>query len=111
MATSSEYIDFVCEFLRPFGAVSARKMFGEYMAYLNGKPVLLVCDNTVYIKKYDALAPFMSDASSGFPYEGAKEHYILDVENSVLMQDVIPILEKLTPIPKIQNKKLKAKAE
>ncbi len=111
MATSSEYIDFVCEFLRPFGTVSARKMFGEYMAYLNGKPVLLVCDNTVYIKKYDALAPFMSDASSGFPYEGAKEHYILDVENSVLMQDVIPILEKLTPIPKIQNKKLKAKAE
>ena len=111
MATSSEYIDFVCEFLRPFGAVSTRKMFGEYMAYLNGKPVLLVCDNTVYIKKYDALAPFMSDAFSGFPYEGAKEHYILDVENSVLMQDVIPILEKLTSIPKKQNKKLKAKAE
>lgn len=106
MATSSEYIDFVCEFLRPFGTVSARKMFGEYMAYLNGKPVLLVCDNTVYIKKYDALAPFMSDSSSGFPYEGAKEHYILDVENSVLMQNVIPILEKLTPIPKKQNKKL-----
>ena len=111
MATSSEYIDFVCEFLRPFGTVSARKMFGEYMAYLNGKPVLLVCDNTVYIKKYDALAPFMSDASSGFPYEGAKEHYILDVENSVLMQNVIPILEKLTSIPKKQNKELKAKAE
>ena len=53
----------------------------------------------------------MSDASSGFPYEGAKEHYILDVENSVLMQDVIPILEKLASIPKKQNKKLKAKAE
>ena len=35
-----------------FGEVWSRKMFGEYMAYLNEKPVLLVCDNTVFVKNF-----------------------------------------------------------
>ncbi len=51
MATSKEYIEFVCEQICRYGAVTYRKMFGEYMAYLNEKPILLVCDNTVYIKR------------------------------------------------------------
>ena len=35
MATTPEYNEFVCERLEPFGAVRSRKMFGEYMVYLN----------------------------------------------------------------------------
>ena len=51
MATSAEYAAFVCEQIAPYGQVRSRKMFGEYMVYLEDKPVLLVCDNTVYVKK------------------------------------------------------------
>ena len=43
MATSKEYIEFVCEQIYRYGAVTYRKMFGEYVAYLNEKPILLVC--------------------------------------------------------------------
>ena len=50
MATSSEYIEFVCEKIKDFGAVRSRKMFGEYMVYINDKPIFTVCDNTVYVK-------------------------------------------------------------
>ncbi|MGN0560765.1 MAG: hypothetical protein ACI4K8_06895 [Candidatus Fimenecus sp.] len=25
-------------------------MFGEYMVYVNDKPILMVCDNTVFVK-------------------------------------------------------------
>lgn len=39
MATSSEYIEFVCEKIKDFGAVRSRKMFGEYMVYINDKPI------------------------------------------------------------------------
>ena len=50
MATTPEYNEFVCERLEPFGAVRSRKMFGEYMVYLNDKPIISVCDNTVFVK-------------------------------------------------------------
>lgn len=75
-------------------------MFGEYMVYLNDKPVLLVCDNTVFVKKLAELTDIMSNAECGFPYDGAKEHYILDIENSELTERVITMIERITPLPK-----------
>lgn len=100
MATSVDYIEFVCEQICDKYSVRYKKMFGEYMVYLNDKPILLVCDNTVYVKKIDALSDLMNNAECGFPYNGAKEHYILDIENNELMNEVITILEKFTPFPK-----------
>lgn len=94
MATSIDFIEFVCEQIRGNYIVRYKKMFGEYMVYLNDKPVVLVCDNTVYVKKIDQLADIMSNAECGFPYSGAKEHYILDIENVELTTKALKILEK-----------------
>lgn len=100
MATSAEYLAFVLERLPPLWAVRSRKMFGEYMVYLNEKPVLSVCDNTVFLKKLPVLHGIMADAPCGFPYEGAKEHYILDVENRELTKKALLAAENATPLPK-----------
>ena len=53
MATTIDYIEFVMESLGRIGTENARykKMFGEYMVYVDERPVLLVCDNTVFVKK------------------------------------------------------------
>ena len=104
MATPVEYIEFVCEQLRGFQNVRYKKMFGEYMAYINEKPILLVCDSTVYVKKLPELSEIMSGAQCGVPYDGAKEHYILDIENSELTEQVCKILEEITPRPKKRAK-------
>ena len=50
MATSKEYIEFVCEQLEGIENVTYKKMFGEYMVYVNAKPIFIVCDNTVTVK-------------------------------------------------------------
>ena len=63
MATSKEYIEFVCEQIYRYGAVTYRKMFGEYMVYLQGRPVLLVCDNCAMVKKLPELAELMRGAA------------------------------------------------
>lgn len=94
MATSADYIEFVAEQLRGFGSVRYRKMFGEYMVYLEEKPVFSVCDNTVFVKKLPQIAGLMREAECGFPYEGAKEHYIVDVEDRELLEQLIPLLEQ-----------------
>ena len=104
MATSAAYCDFVCDCIRPFGEVRSRKMFGEYMVYVNDKPVLLVCDNTVFVKIVPELAALMADAERGLPNEGAKEHYILDIDDTDLARQVVAVLETVTPLPKPKKK-------
>ena len=105
MATSADYLTFVLEQLPPLGVVRSRKMFGEYMVYVNDKPVLLVCDNTVFVKIVPELAALMADAERGLPYEGAKEHYILDIDDTDLARQVVAVLETVTPLPKPKKKK------
>ena len=104
MATSEEYIIFVCEQIHGAYDVRYKKMFGEYMVYVNDKPVLLVCDNCVYVKKLPETEQILQGADTGIPYEGTKEHYILDVENETLVEEVIALLERITPIPKKRKK-------
>ena len=107
MATSKEYIDFVCEQIEGIGDISMKKMFGEYMVYLGERPVLTVCDNTVFVKKLPELAALLHDAPCGLPYDGAKEHYILDIENRPLLAAVLPLLEAATPTAKAEEKEVK----
>lgn len=106
MSTSNEYIAFVCEQIGDGFDVRIKKMFGEYMVYCNDKPVLLVCDNTVYVKKAQELSALMQNAGCGYPYDGAKEHYILDVENHDLTAQVLKILVSITPFPKKKYNKI-----
>ena len=104
MATSKEYMEYVCEQLRDIDGVTYKKMFGEYMVYVHEKPVLLVCDNTVLVKEVPELAELMRDAPEGYPYDGAKFHYLLDIEDRELTSRVIAILEPITPLPRRRKK-------
>lgn len=104
MSSSLSYVEFVLESINGLGDIRYRKMFGDYMVYLNDKPIILVCDNTVYVKKIDELNDFKEYLDSGIPYDGAKEHYILDIENQKLTKSVASILESVIPIPKKKKK-------
>lgn len=99
MATSVEYAEFVLERLSEFDNVRCRKMFGEYMVYVEDKPIFTVCDNTIFVKKLPEAAELMKDCSLGFPYDGAKEHFILDIEDGELLKKLVPLLVRLTPVP------------
>ena len=105
MATTPEYMDFVCDRLQGFGPLRTRKMFGDYVVYLADKPILLVCDNTVFVKKRPELAAFLAGSPCGVPYEGAKEHYILDMDDTERATAVLAVLERVTPLPKPRKKK------
>lgn len=105
MSTSKEYILFVCDQLNGINGVEYKKMFGEYMVYVNERPVLLVCDNCVMVKEVPQLAELMKDAEERVPYDGAKAHYVLDIENRELTEAVVRILAEITPVPKRRKPK------
>ena len=50
------------EQIHGFEHVRYKKMFGEYMVYVNEKPILLICDNTVFVKKLDCIEEKMKEA-------------------------------------------------
>lgn len=49
MASDLSFIEYVSEQLRDTGEVRYKKMFGEYMVYVDNIPTVLVCDNTPYL--------------------------------------------------------------
>ncbi len=99
MACTKDFIDFLCEQISPVGVVEAKKMFGDYTVYVDGKPLILACDNVVYVRKLPAIAPLMQNAECGFPYKGAKERYILDVGHRDEAVAVLKALLEVTPYP------------
>lgn len=104
MATSLSFMEYICEKIQGIGMIRYKKMFGEYMLYLNEKPVMIVCNDTAFVKKLDCIESMMQQAEVGFPYKGAKEHYVLDIEYADLCKQVLMKLEEVTPVPKKKQK-------
>lgn len=122
MATSEGFKDFVLEqlaqcaeeYLEGKYDFGARKMFGEYVVYIvdsrdfgtdSGKKVLfLLCNENVFIKKFECLDAVTREYGAyfalGFPFDGAREHYILDIENLELMAQIIKSAMPFLPTPK-----------
>ena len=106
MSTTPEFIEFVFAQIDSEWSKRYRKMFGEYMVYVNDKPILLICENTVYVKKLDCIKSFIREEECGIPYKGAKEHYIVDVEDKESFSRIIEELEEVIKKPVKKKKKI-----
>ncbi len=73
MSTSAATIDHILDSLSDL-PLSARKMFGEYAVYLDGKVVALVCDDRLFIKPTRGAVTHMPNAPLASPYPAAMDH-------------------------------------
>jgi len=56
---------------------TAKKMFGEYGIFLDGKMVAMVCDDRLFVKSLDAsLEVLGTQWEEESPYPGAKPHAV-----------------------------------
>jgi hypothetical protein len=55
----------------------------------------------------DCIKDIMENAEKWFPYEGAKECYIIDVDNKELIEKIIPEIEQVITVPVKKNKSKK----
>lgn len=76
MGTRADTIAHLLDALAPL-PLTARKMFGEYALYLDGKVVALVCDDQLYLKPTPGATVALPDSPTGFPYPGAKFHLLV----------------------------------
>lgn len=86
MATDLNYIKYVVEQI-DLPEISFKKMFGEYTVYYKAVPVLLVCDDCVFVKILKETSEILGeDCEQGFPHTTAQNcitYWIL----------IIPILQ------------------
>lgn len=74
MASSPQTITDLLGALADLPGLSARKMFGEYALYLQGKVVALVCDDLLFIKPTPGALALLNGVGLAPPYPGAKPH-------------------------------------
>ncbi len=106
MASSIEFVEYVCTRLTGAGQISYKKMFGEYGIYCEGKIIALICDNQFFVKKTQAGALIMPDIEEAPPYEGAKPYFSVDIDGD---RDLLTKFIKATydelPAPKPKKQK------
>jgi TfoX/Sxy family transcriptional regulator of competence genes len=79
MATTQSTVDYIVDQLQEAGNISARKMFGEFALYCEGRVVGLVCDNTLFVKITGPGKDFVGkDYKEGYAYKGAKASMVID---------------------------------
>lgn len=109
MATDPAFAENIEDLLAPLGAVSARKMFGEYGLYLDGKMIGLICDNRFLIKAPAAAADLVAGLSVEPPYPGASRAYPVVPEDRWDDEDWLFDLTRRTwaalPLPKEKKPK------
>jgi DNA transformation protein and related proteins len=80
MASRQSTVDYIVDQMAGAGIVSARRMFGEYGLYLDGKLVGLICDDMLFVKETKAGAAMAGDISRVPPYPGAKPSILVPDE-------------------------------
>jgi TfoX/Sxy family transcriptional regulator of competence genes len=72
MATQQSTVDYIVEQSAGAGQVSARKMFGEYGLYCDGKMVAVIGDDQLFVKPTPGGRAHAGPAAEASPYPGAK---------------------------------------
>ncbi|MFN7096944.1 MAG: TfoX/Sxy family protein, partial [Gammaproteobacteria bacterium] len=81
MASKQSTVDFILEQIAAAGIISAKKMFGEYGIYCDGKIVAFVCDDQLFVKPTIAGKTFIGEFTEACPYPGAKPYLLITGDN------------------------------
>jgi len=111
MASDQNFVDFVVDQIKNAGEITAKKMFGEYGIYADGKIFGLICDNKLFIKPTNAGREFIGNVVEAPPYKGAKPSFLIEdkIEDSEWLSELVRTSVRELPPPKPKKKKLKPK--
>ncbi|MFD2648295.1 TfoX/Sxy family protein [Devosia albogilva] len=78
MSTQQRTVDYLLEQTAGAGSMTARKMFGEYGLYCDGKVVAFVCDDQLFIKPTEAGRAWLGEVTEAEAYPGSKMYFLID---------------------------------
>jgi TfoX/Sxy family transcriptional regulator of competence genes len=113
MASDLRYVDYIHEQAGLAGALTSRKMFGEYALYLDGKVIALVCDNQLFVKPTAEGRALLGAVAERPPYPGARPHFWLDgeIEDRERLGRVFMVTAQALPKPKPKPRPVKPRKD
>ena len=112
MASNSDLVQYIVDQCAAAGVIEAKKMFGDYGLYCNGKLYGLISDNGLYIKPTEECKRILKDLVMRPPYEGAKPYfYIEDIDNSDYLAQLVHTTCEALPAPKPKKDRKKEEKE
>ena len=111
MASTREYVEFVAGQLSGAGAITYRKLFGEYGLYCDGKFFGTVEGNQLYLKVTEAGRRLLPDAEIASPHEGSNLLTVEEVEDREFLAKLVRETCGELPAPKPKKPKVPKKKE
>ena len=107
MASDQAFADFVVDQIEGVGEIRAKKMFGEYGVFSDGKIFALICDNKLFIKPTEGGRKFIGNVVEAPPYPGAKPSFLIEeqLEDREWLSELARITLSELPAPKPRKKK------
>jgi len=107
MASDQNFVNYVIEQIENAGEITAKKMFGEYGIYSDGKMFGLICDNKLFIKPTTVGREFIGNVVEAPPYPGAKSSFLIEekIEDRRWLSELVRISVKELPMPKPKKKR------
>ena len=108
MASSQRTVDVILEQAEGAGTMTAKKMFGEYGLYLDGKMIALVCDDRLFVKPTLAGRLHIGDVQEEPPYPGAKPCFAIPEERwdeADWLAELFQVTAAGLPMPKAKQSK------
>lgn len=106
MASSLDFVTYVCDQISGAGEITYKKMFGEYGVYCNGTIIGVICNNQFYVKKTESGSLIYGACEEAAPYTNAKPHLVIaHIDNTALMARFIAATWEALSAPKVKKKK------
>lgn len=80
MASKQGTVDYLLDQMAPAGALAAKRMFGEYGLYCDGRFFAVVCNDQLYLKPTAAGREWIGAVVEAPPYPGASNWLLIDGE-------------------------------
>ena len=108
MASNADFVQYIVDQCSGAGEIVAKKMFGDYGIYCNGKNGKIfgpICDDRFYLKPTEAGRALLRKEELRPPYDGAKDYfYIADVDDRDYLSSLVRVTYKALPEPKKRKK-------
>ncbi|TYQ15272.1 UNVERIFIED_CONTAM: TfoX/Sxy family transcriptional regulator of competence genes [Acetivibrio alkalicellulosi] len=106
MASSIEFVEYVCDQINGAGHITYKKMFGEYGIYCNAKIIGLICNDQFFVKETNSGRNLLDEIIEDSPYTGAKPHFVIDcLDNKDFLTEFIKATYEELPMQKTKKKK------
>jgi len=106
MASSREFVEYICSQLTELGEITFRPMMGGYLIYVNGKYCIGISDNQMFLKPVEEVRGLLKEVIEEPMYDGAKPSFLItDIDDREYLCEIVGVTYQYLPEPKKKQKK------